>query len=125
MAENDRVFVAEIAQEILDLPPEGQWMIELDGQPVQLLSFSSTVGEKDFFKIWIQGEAAIKVDDIGPTEPFNQLIFKGNFISDNKLVLIERYGYPNIKLGEEIEFLAYLITEGEWEPWSLRGNKEE
>lgn len=117
---NERELINEIAAEVLDLPPEGQWLVDLDGASPFLLSFSSSVGEKDHFKIWIQGEAAIKVGWNGPSEPFSQLIFRGNFASDNKIKLIERHGYQGINHGEELEFLALLMAEGEWEPWSLK-----
>lgn len=115
-SKNERSIVSDVAQEVLDMPPEGQWFVYLDDDQPYLLSLSSSVGEENFFKIWIQGAGAIKIDESGEKmAPFNQLIFKGNIISDVKLELIERHGYRNIEGGEELEFLRRLILEGRME----------
>lgn len=114
-SKNERALIADIAEKVLDMPPEGQWLVYLDDDQPFLLSLSSSVGEKDLFKIWVQGGNAIKVDERGPVEPYNQLIFKGNFISDKKLELIERHGYKNIERGKELEFLGDLILRGRME----------
>ena len=114
--EDKRPLLHEIAEEVLDMPPKGQWLVYLENDQPFLLSLSSFVGEEDLFKIWIQGAAPIKIDEYGEkVEPYDQLIFKGNFISDNKLELCERHGYENIEKGEELEFLGRLISEGRME----------
>ncbi len=74
--------------------------------------------------MWIQGRDAIKVDDSGPIEPYNQLIYKARVLdSEKKVNLIERNGYASIKRGEEIEFLQKLLIEGE-QDWFNRDEQE-
>jgi hypothetical protein len=112
-SKTEREIVADIAQQVLDMPPRGQCVVYLDDGLPFLLSLSSEVGEKDCFKIWVQGIKAIKVDQWGDlVEPYDQFIFEGNFISDAKLKLLERHGYEDIERGKELEFLGHLILEG-------------
>lgn len=105
----------KIAEAVLDMPLRGQCIISLDGQSF-LLSISSSVGEKDLYKIWVQDPVAIKVDDSGPVEPYNQLIFRGNDISNTKIVLDEKHGYEEIEKGTELEFLGHLLSDG-YQSW--------
>lgn len=110
----EREAVADITQRILDkMPSEGQCLISLGNQTF-LLSISSSVGEEGACKLWIQGRDGIKVDDCGPVEPFNQLIFRARVLdSPSQVELIERHGYSSIDRGEEIDFLRILLAEGE------------
>ena len=108
----DRVFTqTEIAEAILDIPSRGQCFISLDDQIFLLSIYAS--GEEDVCKLSVQDPGPIKVDNFGPVEPYNQLIYRASVIRDTHIGLVEKHGYPDIKNGEEIDFLGRLLLEGE------------
>lgn len=107
-------LVETLSKRIADeMPSRGQCLITLDNQRY-LLNISANVGEPGACKLWIQGSGAIKVDEYGPIEPFDQLVFKARVLdSSESITLDERHGYSDIERGKEMEFLKRLLTEGE------------
>ena len=113
MAEPKRYSDEQISEIIIDtMPLQGQCLITLNSK-TYLLSISAFVGERGLCKLWIQGRDAIKVDDVGPIEKFNRLVYHARAIDSNPSIrLYDRNGYQSIKPGDEIEFLGRLLTEG-------------
>ena len=101
---------AELNKIILADTQCNQFSASLDNRAF-LLSLS--LAEENVLKLWIQDRKAIRVDDSGPIEDYNQLIYQ--IERETGLVkakLVGRHGYQDIERGKEIEFLARMLSQG-------------
>lgn len=112
MSEHEAVSLtqAEVNKIILADKQCNQFWASLDNQAFLL---SRTQVEGDVVGLWIQDLKAIKVDDFGPTEEHNRLVYRQDKETGRvRTKLVERYGFPDVKQGEAVEFLERLLSQG-------------